>query len=106
MAVAPSDFDEKFIASSRALLITGTHLARADVEKTTRTAVEYARRGNTRVALDIDYRPVLWGLTGHGRGEDRFVAAAAVSKVLQSMLPWCDLVVGTEEEIHIAGGAS
>lgn len=106
MAVAPSDFDEDFIASSKALLITGTHLSRADVEKTTRTAVEYARKHGTKVVLDIDYRPVLWGLTGHGRGEDRFVAAQAVSRVLQSMLPLCDLVVGTEEEIHIAGGTS
>jgi 5-dehydro-2-deoxygluconokinase len=104
MAVAPSDFDEEFIASSRALLITGTHLSRADVEKTSRTAVELAQRHGTKVVLDIDYRPVLWGLIGHGRGEDRFVAAASVSRVLQSMLPSCDLVVGTEEEIHIAGG--
>jgi len=106
MAVAPGDFDEEFIASSRALLITGTHLSRADVEKTTRTAVEHAKKNGTKVVLDLDYRPVLWGLTGHGRGEDRFVAAAAVTKVLQLMLPSCDLVVGTEEEIHIAGGTS
>ncbi len=106
MAVAPGDFDEDFIASARALLITGTHLSRADVEKTTRTAVEYAKKNGTKVVLDLDYRPVLWGLTGHGRGEDRFVAAASVSKVLQSVLPQCDLVVGTEEEIHIAGGTS
>ncbi|MBK7857277.1 MAG: 5-dehydro-2-deoxygluconokinase [Archangiaceae bacterium] len=106
MAVAPGDFDEDFIASSRALLLTGTHLSRADVEKTSRTAVDFARRHGTKVVLDLDYRPVLWGLTGHGRGEDRFVAAAAVSRVLQSMLPACDLVVGTEEEIHIAGGTS
>ena len=106
MALAPSDFDEEFIASSKALLITGTHLSRADVEKATREAVAFARANGTKVVLDLDYRPVLWGLTGHGRGEDRFVAAAAVSRVLQSVLPFCDLVVGTEEEIHIAGGTS
>ncbi len=106
MGVAAGDFDEAFIASARTLLITGTHLSRADVEQTSRTAVEYARRNGTKVVLDIDYRPVLWGLTGHGRGEDRFVAAAAVTQVLQSVLPSCDLVVGTEEEIHIAGGTS
>ena len=28
----------------------------------------------TRVVLDIDYRPVLWGLTSPGMGEQRFVA--------------------------------
>ncbi|MBL8954712.1 MAG: 5-dehydro-2-deoxygluconokinase [Myxococcaceae bacterium] len=106
MAVAPGDFDEDFIAGAKALLITGTHLSRADVEKTTRTAVEYAKKHGTKVVLDLDYRPVLWGLTGHGRGEDRFVAATTVTKTLQSVLAHCDLVVGTEEEIHIAGGSS
>jgi 5-dehydro-2-deoxygluconokinase len=106
MALAESDFDEAFIASARALLLTGTHLSRADVERTSRAAVDFAKKNGTQVVLDIDYRPVLWGLTGHGRGEDRFVAASAVTKVLQSMLPSCDLVVGTEEEIHIAGGSS
>ncbi|MFX8389417.1 PfkB family carbohydrate kinase, partial [Acinetobacter baumannii] len=29
-----------------------------------------------------------------------------VSEHLQTILPLCDLVVGTEEEIHIAGGAA
>ena len=56
--------------------------------------------------LDIDYRPVLWGLTGRGIGEQRFVASDSVSAHLQSIVPLCDLIVGTEEEIHIAGGAT
>jgi 5-dehydro-2-deoxygluconokinase len=57
------------------------------------------------VALDIDYRPVLWGLTSPGLGERRYVASDAVSASLQELLPLCDLLVGTEEEIRIAGGA-
>jgi 5-dehydro-2-deoxygluconokinase len=47
---------------------------------------------------------VLWGLTGHEAGEERFVANEKVTQRLQSILPDCDLVVGTEEEVHIAGG--
>ena len=34
-----------------------------------RLALEYARRNEVRTILDIDYRPVLWGLTG--KAEER-----------------------------------
>jgi 5-dehydro-2-deoxygluconokinase len=54
--------------------------------------------------LDIDYRPNLWGVAGHGEGESRFVESEQVTKKLQSTLGLFDLIVGTEEEFHIAGG--
>jgi 5-dehydro-2-deoxygluconokinase len=57
-----------------------------------------------RVVFDIDYRPVLWGLTSPGRGEDRFVKSEFVTKALQDVIPRAHLVIGTEEEFHIAGG--
>ena len=56
--------------------------------------------------LDIDYRPVLWGLAALGDGETRFAAADHVSANFQAILPLFDLIVGTEEEIHIAGGST
>lgn len=105
MAIETSDFDEAFIASSRALAITGTHLSTDHIFSVAQKAVEFARRNGTKVVLDIDYRPVLWGLVPPGGGESRFVASAEVSSRIQSLLPDCDLLVGTEEEIRIAGGA-
>ncbi|MBB3261224.1 5-dehydro-2-deoxygluconokinase [Paraburkholderia bannensis] len=104
MAVDPADFDEAFIASSKALLITGTHFSTEHVNRTSLKALEYARRNNVRTVLDIDYRPVLWGLTGKADGETRFVASAGVSEHIQRILPQFDLVIGTEEEFRIAGG--
>ena len=106
MAIAPEDFDEAFIASSKALLVTGTHFSTVSTDKACRTAIGYAKKNGTKVILDIDYRPVLWGLTGRGLGEQRFIASDTVSAHLQSILPDCDLVVGTEEEVHIAGGST
>lgn len=105
MALGPEDFDAAFIGSAKALLVTGTHFSQPTALAASRQALAFARAAGTKVVLDIDYRPVLWGLTGHGRGEDRFVAAAGVTKVLQAALPSCDLVVGTEEEVRIAGGS-
>lgn len=105
MAISEDDFDADFIASATALMVTGTHLSAPQVEGASRAAVRHAKVAGTRVVLDIDYRPVLWGLTGAGEGEDRFVASAKVTEHFKSILPDCDLIVGTEEEFHIAGGS-
>ncbi|MEP1446070.1 MAG: 5-dehydro-2-deoxygluconokinase [Paraglaciecola sp.] len=106
MAVDTADFNYDYIASSKSLLITGTHFSTKQVNETSLKAIEYARKAGTKVILDIDYRPVLWGLTGIGEGENRFVSNESVTQHLQSILPLCDLIVGTEEEIHIAGGST
>ena len=104
MAIDEADIDENFIASSRALAITGTHFSTPRVHAASSRALAFARKHGVRTALDIDYRPVLWGLTGRGDGETRFIADNGVTAHLQAMLAQFDLVVGTEEEFHIAGG--
>jgi 5-dehydro-2-deoxygluconokinase len=106
MGLEEDHIDTAFIASAKAIVVTGTHFSTPNVEAASRAAVRYARDADTAVVLDIDYRPVLWGLTGHEAGEERFVANEEVSLRLQSILPDCDLVVGTEEEVHIAGGST
>ncbi|WP_022951059.1 bifunctional 5-dehydro-2-deoxygluconokinase/5-dehydro-2-deoxyphosphogluconate aldolase [Leucothrix mucor] len=106
MAISPDDFEPEFIASSKALLITGTHFSTEGTYKASLKAIEYAKAAGTKVVVDIDYRPVLWGLTSLGDGETRFISSEDVSSHLQSILPHCDLIVGTEEEVHIAGGST
>jgi 5-dehydro-2-deoxygluconokinase len=106
MAIAPEDFDADFIGSATALLISGTHLSQPQPYEACRAAMRLAKQQGTRIALDIDYRPVLWGLTSPGMGEQRFVPSDQVSAHLQTVIPECDLLVGTEEEIHIAGGST
>jgi 5-dehydro-2-deoxygluconokinase len=54
--------------------------------------------------LDIDYRPVLWGLTGKADGETRFIASEASPRICSACCLLFDLVIGTEEEFRIAGG--
>ncbi|AOV96890.1 5-dehydro-2-deoxygluconokinase [Edwardsiella hoshinae] len=105
MAITPDDVDEAYIASSRCLAITGTHLSHPQTREAVLTALGYARRHGVRTVLDIDYRPVLWGLTSLGDGETRFIAAERVSRELQEVLHLFDVIVGTEEEFHIAGGS-
>ena len=106
LAVEEGDVDPDFIASSKALLVTGTPLSRPGARAASVKAIEAARRGGTRVVFDLDYRPVFWGVASHEQGGEMFVASEEVTEVYRSVLPDCDLVVGTEEEVRIAGGST
>lgn len=106
MALCEDDVDADFVRSARAILITGTHLSQPEVRAASLKAVQIARDNGNRVILDGDYRPVLWGLTTPELGEQRFVADDDVTSKLQTVLPDCDLIVGTEEELHILGGTT
>ncbi|NMD07437.1 MAG: DUF2090 domain-containing protein, partial [Phyllobacteriaceae bacterium] len=103
-ALNEDDVNEDFIRSAGALLVTGTHFAREANDKAQRKAMALAKKHGRRIIIDIDYRPNLWGLAGHGAGEERYIKSDKVSQHLQSILADCDLIVGTEEEVHIAGG--
>ncbi len=106
MALSEDDIDPNFIATAKAVVATGTHLSHPQTEAAVIKALKLARANGDRTALDIDYRPNLWGLSGHGDGENRFIASAKVTEKLQSTLNLFDLIVGTEEEFHIAGGST
>jgi 5-dehydro-2-deoxygluconokinase len=106
MALSENDIQQDYIASARSIVVTGTHLSNPQTEAAVLKALGFARDNGAKTALDIDYRPNLWGVAGHGDGENRFVASRAVTEKLQSTLHFFDLIVGTEEEFHIAGGTT
>jgi 5-dehydro-2-deoxygluconokinase len=104
MGLEAADVDPALIARARAVVVTGTHFSRPNVDAAQRRAIALAKARGGKIVFDIDYRPNLWGLAGHGAGEERFIADRGVTAHLQTVLPLCDLVVGTEEEFAIAGG--
>ena len=105
MALAEEDIDEAFIASARSVVVTGTHFSRPNSDAAQRKAIRLMKAKGGKVVFDIDYRPNLWGLAGHAEGFERYVKSDRVSAQLKTVLPDCDLIVGTEEEIMIASGA-
>jgi 5-dehydro-2-deoxygluconokinase len=104
MALSEADVDENFILSAGAIVVTGTHFSKPGPAAALRKAMRIARGAGRKIAFDIDYRPNLWGLGGHAAGEERYIRSETVSEHLQTVLSDCDLIVGTEEEIHIAAG--
>ncbi len=106
LAVDEGDIEPEFVASSKALLVTGTPFSRPGPSEASFKALKAAVEAGTQVFFDLDYRPVFWGVAAHEQGGEMFVASEAVTGVYRSVLPSCDLVVGTEEEIRIAGGST
>jgi 5-dehydro-2-deoxygluconokinase len=104
MALSEADIDEAFIATASATLISGTHLSTPQVFAASLKAAHAAKAAGRKVVFDIDFRPVLWGLTAQDAGESRFVAEPAVSARLIEAARLCDLIAGTEEEFQILGG--
>ena len=104
MALSEADISADFISRAKAVLVSGTHFSKPGPDAAQRRAIRLARESGRKVIFDVDYRPNLWGLAGHAAGEERYVRSDNVSKHLQTVLPDCDLIVGTEEEIFIASG--
>ncbi len=102
MALEANDVDPRNIATAASVLISGTHLSQPGTYDACIAVIEAARAARGRVVLDIDFRPVLWGLAPLADGETRYVQAPSVSSRLLAVISECDLIVGTEEEFRIA----
>ena len=78
------------LAASRALLISGTGLSAEPSRSATLFAAERARQMGAEVVLDIDFRPDQWS------------DARAFGATVRSVLPYVNIVIGTEDEINAA----
>jgi len=104
MAISSEDYRPEFIGCATALLVSGSHLTTPEAAANVDTAIAYAKAGGTRVIFDIDYRPLFWRLVNKEAGDSRYVSSDLATAATQRVLPSADLIVGTEEEIRIAGG--
>ena len=84
-----SEINEDYIKKSKILLVSGTALARSPSREAVFTAIEYAKRNNVFVALDIDYRPYTWG------------SLDEVAVYYNLVCEKCDLIIGNKEEFDL-----
>lgn len=106
MAICEDDVSEALIASTKAVVTSGTHFSTPTTKAANMRALSLAAKYGAKRVIDLDYRPVLWGLADKGDGETRFISNDNVTAHLQDVLSHLDLIVGTEEEFHIAGGST
>ena len=78
------------IADSHALLISGTGLSRKPSRSATMFAADLANESQTRVFLDIDFRP------------DQWQDLRTFGVVIRSAMPFANVDIGNEDEIKAA----
>lgn len=102
MALGPEDVDVAPVEQAGAVLVTGSYLSTDRLRAAMNRLVSRAKNNGARVALDLDFRPVLWGLAPIGEGNAMDSVSPLFSEVLLAFLGDCDLVVGTREEVRAA----
>lgn len=60
LQVTADDVEEEYIASAKAIIISGTALSASPSREAALKAVMLARKHNTKVIFDIDYRSQVW----------------------------------------------
>ncbi len=78
------------VTESRVFQFAGTNLSKEPSRSATVFAAELAKRAGTKVILDIDFRP------------DQWHDPRAFGVAIRSVLPFVDVVIGTEDEINAA----
>ena len=103
--LGPEDIPADLIRDASAVVLTGTLLSRPGLAEAARAAIDIASAAGTRIVFDIDYRPAFWGVVPRTQGENLRAVTPEVTEKLQTVLPWCEVVVGTEAEICALGGS-
>ncbi len=88
LLLTPDEISEAYIASSSAVLISGTALSESPSREAVFTIIEYARRHGTVVMLDVDFRPFGW----RSPLETAIYYSLAAEK--------CDVILGNREEFN------
>ncbi len=89
LQLSVEDISEEYIANSKALLISGTALAQSPSREAALKALSLAKRNNTVVIFDIDYRPYNW------KNQDE------ISIYYSMVASAADVILGSREEVDL-----
>lgn len=89
LQLSPADIDEEYIKNAKAILISGTSLAASPSREAALKAVMLAKRNNTVIIFDIDYRPYNW------------VNEDEISIYYSMVAKEADIIMGSREEFNL-----
>ncbi|MBU3099877.1 MULTISPECIES: 5-dehydro-2-deoxygluconokinase [Clostridium] len=92
LALEACEISEEYIKNSKAIIISGTALAQSPSREATLKALEYAKKNNTVVIFDIDYREYNWL-----NKDEIAIYYAIVAKA-------SDVIIGSSEEFELTQG--
>jgi 5-dehydro-2-deoxygluconokinase len=83
------DISEEYIKNAKAILVSGTALAASPSREAVLLAIAYAKKHDTTVIIDIDYRAYTWRSIEESSLYYSIVCDA------------CDIIIGTREEFDV-----
>lgn len=89
LQLSVEDIDENYIKSSKAVLISGTALAASPSREATLKTVMLAKKNNTKIIFDIDYREYNWK-----NNDEISIYYSIVAKE-------ADIIMGSREEFDL-----
>jgi len=89
LQLCPADIDEEYIKNTKAILISGTSLAASPSREAALKAVMLAKRNNTRIIFDVDYRSYTW------KNDDE------ISIYYSMVAKEADIIMGSREEFDL-----
>ena len=89
LKLSVDDIDEAYIGKSKALLISGTSLAESPSREAALKAVMLARKVNTKIIFDIDYRAYNW------KNDDE------ISIYYSAVAREADIILGSRQEFDL-----
>jgi 5-dehydro-2-deoxygluconokinase len=104
LAVDPEEVDMERVGQAKAVLLTGSMLLNPRLAGLSERLARLVGGNGGKVIFDGDFRPVLWGAAAIDRGNEMSARTPQITRSYRSLLPLCDLVVGTREEIAVMGG--
>lgn len=87
--ISCSELDEKYIASHKIILISGTSLSHSPAREAVFKAMTLAKRSGTKIAFDLDYRDYTW--------DDSEQASTYLTLAAERS----DIVLGTRDEFDV-----
>jgi len=89
LQLCPADIDEEYIKNAKAILISGTSLAASPSREAALKAVMLAKRNNTKIIFDVDYRSYTW------KNDDE------ISIYYSMVAKEADIIMGSREEFDL-----
>lgn len=97
LLITPEEISEDYIANASAVVLSGTAFSLSPSREAMFQIIEYAKRNDTKIIMDIDYRPFGWS------------SKEETAEVTNEALEDCDIIIGNREEfdttelIHMPG---
>ncbi|MGB4034436.1 MAG: 5-dehydro-2-deoxygluconokinase [Christensenellales bacterium] len=89
LMLEPEEVDEEYISQAKMIIISGTALSQSPSREAVFKALLFAKKNNTKVLFDVDYRPYSW------KNKDE------ISIYYSLVAEKSDIVIGSREEFDL-----